>query len=264
MKRLVLLLILISTVYGKDIRIIAPYYGSINNQLAVENMEDLEDSAPIAGLYFQWVNPERYQWNVFLYQSSNINESDITGSHFIFDFYLGNCPNGKYVIGAGLDIIKIKTDGNISPALQNFKMTNNIYAPFIRAGRYLNFGSEMKKFTILPWIGYEQDIIHGDLGFTVPSMSPQMPPMTIDKEIDDDYHYALTGINFKTTLYHFIELSMKYYRKFSLDDGEDLNTLSGMANIYLNRHWGLSYRYKYMEVSVSKNTYHIGGVEFVF
>jgi len=262
---LIVLLILLSVnLFAKDIRIITPYFGTINNQLSVENMDSMDDTAPLGGLYFQWVNPDKYQWNVFLYGSKDINESNIYGSHFIFDYYFGQSPSGKYVVGLGFDYIQINTDGEVSPFLSDFKMTNKIYAPYFRAGRYFNFGSDMKKESILPWVGYEQEIIRGDYSFILPSMAPGMPPMPTAEDIKENYGYTLLGTNFKVTLYHFIELSAKYYHKISMDDGENLNTISAMCNIYLNRHVGLSYRFKYIEVSVSKNTYHMGGVAYMF
>jgi hypothetical protein len=259
-----LLLLCSAASFAKDIRIVTPYFGTIHNQLAVENMEDLDESAPMGGLYFQWINPEKYQWNVFLYGSQDINESNIFGSHFIFDYYFGGSPGGKYAVGAGLDYIRIDTDGEVSSALANFKMTNNIYAPYIRGGKYFNFGDSMRKVSLLPWVGYEQDIIRGDLSFILPPMAPGMPPLPIEDNIKKEYGYALLGSNVNMMLHHFIEITLKYYYKISLDDKDNLNTVTAMCNIYLNRHIGLSYQFKYIEVSVSKNTYHIGGLAFMF
>ena len=82
MRKIILVLFIVNmAVMGRNIRIVTPYIGSINNQLAVENMDDMEDSALLGGLYFQWVNPLKYQWNVFLYSSRDINYSDI------FDYF---------------------------------------------------------------------------------------------------------------------------------------------------------------------------------
>jgi hypothetical protein len=249
-------------VQAREIRLIAPYFGSITNRLSVEKMDDLKDSAPLGGLYFQWIQPEKYQWNVFLYQSRNINYSDIIGSHFIFDYYPGRCPcGGTLLAGAGFDYIGIKTDGDVSPGISEFTMTTHVYAPYFRFGRYIDFGSSLRRVSVLPWGGIEMDIIRGDLGFVIPLMVPGIP---VKEAIKNDYTYALIGLNGKATLYHFFEVSVKYYRKFSLDNRNDLNVFSGMLNIYLNRHWGLSYRFKYMEVSVSTNTYHMGGLAFIF
>ena len=260
---LILTLLTASLLYAGPIRIITPYIGSISNQLSVEHMDDLKDTALLGGLYFQCVRPDRHQWNVFVYNSRDINESNILGTHFIFDYYLTRLPvKGKFVLGAGFDYIQIVTDGNVSPALSEFKMTNKVYAPYLRAGRYFDFGSRAGGISILPWAGYEQDIVRGDLSFKVPAG----PGMTVhvEDDIKNDDGYAMLGINTKLTFFHFIELCVKYHRKFSLNEKEDLNTLSGMLNLYLNRHWGFSYRYKYMEVSVSKNTYHMGGIAYIF
>ena len=79
-----------------DIRIVAPYLGYVTN--VYENADyglELDDSSLMKGLFFQWVDPKRYQWNTFLYQSSDINYSNLWGGHFIFDLYLGVRERGN-------------------------------------------------------------------------------------------------------------------------------------------------------------------------
>ncbi len=263
-KKFLYLILAGTALMASDIRILTPYYGSIRNDLTLRHMDDPEDTAPLGGLYFQWIRPEKFQWNLFAYRSNEINYSDITGMHFVFDFYPGRCPHGGLLVtGAGFDYILIETNGNVAPALSDFRMTNRVYAPYFRFGRYIDFGSGMKKFSLLPWGGIEWDLIRGSLGFNM--NSPGMPvPVPVDEEIRDNYAYAIAGFNGKAVLWHFLELSAKYYRKFSLDGHQDLDVFSGMVNIYINRNWGFSYRYKRMEVSVSKNIYHMGGPVFIF
>jgi hypothetical protein len=63
-------LFLAGRAYTDNIRIITPYFGYIKN--VYENPDqnlDLDDSALLKGLFFQWINTERYQWNTFIYQS---------------------------------------------------------------------------------------------------------------------------------------------------------------------------------------------------
>jgi len=263
---------MVSQIYARQLRIVTPYAGLVFNQLDLqqvasshpmmdEYIESLKDDALLGGLYFQWVNPDHYQWNVFLYGSRHINYSDIIGSHFIFDYYPTCLPDlGKVVIGAGLDYIRVETKGKISKKLSDFQMILNVYAPYFRIGRYIYFGSQLKKGSVLPWIGYEQDVIRGDVGFKIKDMGG----MCINREIKSDYEYAMIGINVRVTLYHFIDLSGKYARKLSLAHQGHLNTFSGMFNLYLNRHWGFSYRLKSMELSVCKNAYHMGGIVYMF
>ncbi|MBN2104425.1 hypothetical protein JW835_10335 [bacterium] len=272
MKKICILsLILVPLIHARQIRIITPYAGVVHNQLVVQHMttkyetmmphiDDLEDDALMGGLYFQWVNPDRYQWNIFVYGSKNINYSDILGSHIIFDYYLDRLPvTGQFVFGVGFDYIRINTKGEISTKLSDFHIPLNVYAPYFRTGCYFNFGSPTKKVSILPWAGYEQDVIRGDVSFLVKEMAIQ-----VNRKIKSDYEYAMIGLNARVTLFYFIDISAKWSRKISLDDHDHLNTFSGMFNLYLSRHWGLSYRYKYLEVSVCNNGYHLGGVVFMF
>jgi hypothetical protein len=251
---------------AESIRIITPYAGLLDNELSIENMSDLKESAFLGGLYFQWVNPDIGQWNVFLYRSDNINYSDIFGGHFIIDYTIPHRPLGqKYIVGTGFDYIQIDTQGEVSPYLSDFSMKNHVYAPYIRGGWNPDFGNSEKKVSVLLWAGLEKDLIRGDIEFRA-FMPPGMGTQAAMKHetIQSDETYGLLGINLKTTLYHFLELTAKYHRKFSVDDSSDLDSFTAQCNLYLNRHWGLSYQYKFMEVSVCTNTYHMGGIAFIF
>ena len=135
---------------AKDIRIVTPYLGTINNKLTIQDTnQKLDDSALLAGMYVQWIKPQAYQWNVFVYGSKDINQSGLLGGHFIFDYYWHASERGRYVIGAGFDLIRIETDAPTIATLSNFQMTNTIYAPYMRFGRYLNFGNASMKCSFL-------------------------------------------------------------------------------------------------------------------
>jgi len=265
MKRIILLFMFLSvSVQARHIRIITPYYGSVSNRLTIQNMSDLKDTAPMCGIYFQWVNTERYQWNAFLYQVRDINQSRIFGSHFIFDYYTAGSETQKFVIGSGLDFIGIKTDGDVSPALTDFEMTNHITALYARVGWQCVLGQPLNRLDLMPWNGYEHELVRGDIAFNILPAFPGMPSVSVNDPIEDDYHYYLLGMNVRWHLYHFLEITGKYARKFSLDDRKDLNTVSAMANIFFSRHLGVSYRFKYMEVSICDNTYHMAGIAVIF
>ncbi len=256
------ILLFTTGLHAESMWIITPYLGTLNNQL---NMDDnpLEDSALMTGLYVQSVNADKYQWNTFVYGSKDINESNLLGTHFIYDKYLNPVESGKWAIGAGFDWIQIKTEANVLGMLQDFNMTNNIYAPYLRAGRYINFGNKNIKHSALIWAGYEQDILKGDIAFNMPSFAPGMPPQSVNTSLDDTYHYALTGIAFSSTLYHFIQIKFKYHIKTDLNHDKIHDQISALVNIFASRKIGISYRYKYMEQVIGKNTYHIGGITFV-
>jgi hypothetical protein len=248
-------------IFAKDIRIITPYAGTIQNKLTIDEMDQkLDDSALLAGLYFQWIKPQKYQWNIFLYNSRDINGSTLIGSHFIFDYYFGVKQKGKYVAGIGFDMIRIDTKDLSLTNLSDFEMLNVIYAPYIRFGRYFNFGNNNLKNSVLLWGGFEDDLLRGDISFNIPPKFPGMPVIPVEEKLDHDYEYALVGLTLKSTILHFIELKIKYHGKISLESDDYLNVVSFMFNTYMSRKLGISYRFKYMEETIGTNTYHMGGI----
>lgn len=241
---------------AEDIRIVVPYLGYVNN--VYENADyglDLDDSKLMKGLYFQWINPDRYQWNTFLYQSSDINYSTLWGGHFIFDLYLGVQERGKYVIGSGIEYIRLDMDAgnNIGPYI-DLQLLNNIIVPYLRAGRYFLFGSDTLSVSILPWAGIQPEWVRGEFSST------PGPPTPI--EIEEYDLYGIAGINASVSIFHFITVDAKYRGTFNAD--EYFSTVDSMVNVFFTRHWGLSYRFKYSETSSGSTSYHIGGIAFVF
>ncbi len=245
---------------AEDIRIVVPYLGAATDVYKDDAKGiDLTDTRLMEGLYLQWVNPELFQANVFVYHSADINYSQLWGVHLIGDVYVWSDPLGKAALGAGLDMLRLDMDAgdNIVP-LKSFELPMTLYAPYVRAGHYFNFGSGgMVSLSVLPWAGAEYDITRGDLSFVPPG-----PPMTIKQSIDDETLYGLAGINAGAVIMHFIEIQAKYRATFNEDDY--LNTFDAMLNFYLNRHWGVSYRFKYMETTSGSVSYHIGGIAYVF
>ena len=244
---------------AEDIQIVTPYLGYLTN--VYENTDynlDLDDSSLMKGLYFQWINPDRYQWNTFIYQSSDINYSSLMGAHFIFDLYLGVRDSGKYVIGAGAEYIRLDMDaGNNIIPLSDFELTNNIIVPYMRAGRYFLFNGDALSLSILPWGGIQPEWIGGDIAFTLPG-----PPFTIEDKIEEQEIFGIAGINASVSISHFITINTKYRGTFNADDY--YSSLDSMVNVFFTRNWGLSYRFKYNETSSGVNTYHIGGISYVF
>ena len=274
MKRIViigLLFILTMSAFAAKFRVITPYVGVLNSNIEAEGggqLIKLDDSGLMEGLYYLCLDPAKRQWNAFVYGSQDVNSSDIFGTHIIYDRYFKHSSKGRYVLGAGVEYLQINTSADVLEGLPNFDMTNKISAPYLRAGRYFNFEQGLNRYSVFVWGGYERDIIRGDFGFDMPQI-PGMPvipgmPSSIEQDIESDYNYALAGVALKATFMHFLELKVKYHRKFSLDDEESFNVLSVMTNVFLNRKWGLSYRYKDMKETFGSNAYHIGGVVYVF
>ena len=63
------------------------------------------------GLYLQSINPERYQWNLFIYRTENINYADLTGANFIYDCYYGRDTNVKNAVGMGINYLHLDLAG---------------------------------------------------------------------------------------------------------------------------------------------------------
>ncbi len=72
----------------------------------------------------------------------------------------------------------------------------------------------------------------------------------------------VAGIGVSATIMHFVELQAKYKATVNADDF--LNTFDAMANVYFTRHWGVSYRFKYMQNPSGPMSYHLGGIAYVF
>ena len=272
MRKLIIILIVsflfISSIYAENIRIITPYLGTINNDMSrtvVGSPSELklDDSSLFKGLFFQYINTEKYQWNVFVYNSEDLNYSSLWGTHFIFDYYLGVKENSKYVIGAGMEFLKMDTETSEIVPFSNFELSQNIYAPFLRGGKYFYLGDDKIKYSFMPWAGFEADIIKGDIGFIIPPMG-FAPEIAVSDDVDDDTFYAMAGLSFKVTFYHFIDLKLKYHCKVDLEENDTYDVASSMLNIYFNRSWGISYRGKYMKSAEMENIYHIGGIVYAF
>ena len=277
-------LLFVSSMNAEKIRVVTPYLGIINNDMSREMAHgeqsfDLEfnDDSLFKGLYFQCINTDKYQWNAFVYNSEDLNYSSLWGTHFIFDYYLGVKENSKYVIGAGIEYLRMSTDADSlsfdtgapppapqTSAINDFGLSQNIIAPFIRGGKYFYLGNDKIKYSFMPWVGAEADVIKGDIDFIIPAMYPGMPDVNVEDSVDDDSFYALAGLNFKATFYHFIDLKLKYHCKVDLKESDTYDVASGMLNIYFNRSWGISYRTKYMKSVEMENIYHIGGIVYAF
>lgn len=249
--------------FAQNIRIITPYIGSITDKYKSEKRNlDLKDNSLLKGIFFQWVNPENYQWNAFVYQSSDINYSTLWGGHFIFDYYASYTPKGKFVFGIGTEYLQIDmdADSSITP-LKNFELTNRIFIPYIRFGYSYRFDQEKFKLSVLPWLGIQYQRVRGDLTMAIDPPGPA--PLTTSKEnIKSDDYFMITGLNLHARIFHMLEIEAKYYGTFNSKNY--YSTTSGMVNLYLSRNLGLSYRIKFMELNKGYDFYNLFGIAFVF
>ncbi|HAF95051.1 MAG: hypothetical protein A2X34_09540 [Elusimicrobia bacterium GWC2_51_8] len=246
---------------AETIRIIVPYIGSITNKYSNSAYQlDLKDTGEMDGIYAQWINTEKFQVNGFYYSAPNINYSDVTGMHLNFDYYLKPTKAGKWVAGAGLEDINIDMSaGRHIAGLKSFDMDNDVVFYFLRAGRYFYYENGLLSSSLLPYAGYAHEKITGEINME--RLYGPMPRASTVNIGESDNH-PLAGLNLNATFAHFLDLQAKWMGRFK--DGETLNDYSLMANIYLNKHWGLSYRYKYMEYGSSSNSFNLAGVAYCF
>ncbi len=252
--------------WAEDMRIVVPYVGTYSETREVEDVGELDETGLFTGLYFQWINPESYQWNAFVYYVPDVNYASTLGGHFIFDKYFGRSPSGKFLVGGGIEALTVSMDagselGNPPVTIDDFTMSMTLLIPYVRFGKYFTAKAGPADFSALPWVGAQPQWVRGDLE-TEGSMS--FPPFAFSEKVslDDSALYAIAGLNLKVTLYRFIDLEAKYQAAFDVEDY--FNAWSGLANVYLNRSWGLSYRLKFMESGQSDSFQHYVGAAYVF
>lgn len=260
---MIIIFLLTFPVFSKDIRIVCPYAGPIKDTYQnTEQRLNLEDHSLLKGVFFQWINPDRYQWNAFAYQASNINYSTLWGCHFIFDYYFHARRLGKFVIGTGIEFLQINMDADSSIApLKNIELLNSLFIPYIRFGYRFQYKTSMFNASILPWMGAEYEGIQGDFMMTIDPPGPA-PSITEKEDISNDRYLGVAGINFNVNFFHMLDLEAKYNSTF--DNKVHYSTATAMINCFFTRHWGISYRVKYMELSKGHDLYNIFGVAFVF
>lgn len=257
------LLLLAVPVLGADLTIIAPYYGTENNTY-IDNQYGLElkDSSPMKGMYIQSIDFKKYQWNLFIYQTDDINYSDISGVNFIYDRYFGSDESGKYVFGVGMNYLDINMAGSQIPTamgpLDGFDMDLAVSSLYLRFGKYVNLGqtSDPVHLTILPWIGGELDHSRGTGLVDFPG------PGSVGFQINDDQYSWIAGINFRLTIYHFIDIEAKHMITYNHD--QCYNKSTALVNLFFSRNLGLSYRYNIQEDSMGKDSYGLWGIVFMY
>ncbi len=244
---------------AETIRVIAPYVGSITNEYANAAYHlDLKDTGEMDGVYAQWINTEKFQVNAFYYRAPNINYSLVDGLHLNLDFYIAPRPSGKFVVGGGYEGISIDMSaGRHIPGLTSFDMANDVRFYYLRAGRYFYFKRAGLDVSLLPYAGYARETIAGEIRLDPAGFAPLM---TVD--IGEKDNHPLGGVNLNAVIAHFFDVQAKWMGRFK--DGERLDEYSLLANIYLSRHFGLSYRYKYMEYGASSNEYNLAGLVVCF
>lgn len=249
---------LAASAWSDEMRIVAPYAGILANTTKIEGQPDAVDSGFLSGLFFQWIDTERYQWNAFAYFAPDVNYSSTFGGHFIYDRYFGPDRHGKFVAGLGLEALSVDMDaGNAIVPLEDLNMKTTVLIPYLRAGKYFKFSAGPADFSLLPWAGIQPQWVWGDL-----VIDPPGPSSATSSSLDEFVFYGIAGINLKATLFHFVDLEGKYQATF--DASDYYSTFNATANLYFSRSWGLSYRFKHMTTSQGSNAFHYIGVAYIF
>ena len=258
--RLFLAVVLFSSrAFSEDIRVACPYVGFLTNKtIDAKNHLNLKDGALMEGVFFQWINPEKYQWNVFIYGSKDINYSDIWGGNAIADYYMKINDHSKWVLGAGTEYMLISMGAGPKLGLDNLEMSNNVLAPYLRFGWQRKISTGKNSVSVFPWAGIEYEKVFGTI--TVDPPGPFPPP--IKSDIKDAHTYAMTGLTLKLSAMHIFDVDAKYYAAYNAHNL--YNVASGNVNAFLTRHLALSYRLKYMETSEGWDLYNMAGIAFVF
>ncbi len=247
--------------------VLTPYVGPMTNKItSTTTKSEIKDHALLKGLYYQQINPDLYQWNLFLYTCNDINQSDLMGGHIIVDRYFKKTDTGKFVIGVGMNSLDLSSSPIAVTNAVSISVAHTIYAPYVRTGYYFYFNQDSDlKLTLMPWFGFEEDIVRGYVQADIQLPFPGAPVITSRTSIDHNYEYGLGGLQFKINYHHFLDFKIKYHRKFSFDSkSEGLHNASAMINVYLSKNWGISYRYKYFEEITGSNSYNIFGVSYIF
>lgn len=255
---------------SEPIRILCPYGGLLENKVAMTDQGvDLSDRAAIYGLFFQWIDPSRFQANAFVYFCPNINFSTVWGLSISSDYYFLPTPGiGKTVAGAGGEVIEISTKttdalfriNDIEP-LHRFDLKNAVIAPFLRAGYRFEHAFGYVRISAFPWLGVQQELVRGNLYVEpTPLWTTAMPPIV--ETISENHTYALAGCGAGVNLFHFIDIEAKAHKMIRKD--VQYSHYSSMVNLFLSRKWGVSYRFRYMEMSVGTNAFHFFGVAYIF
>ena len=153
----VILLILVSTapVLAENIKIATVYWGTEDNTYQDDQYGlKLNDSQPMKGIYLQSIDTEKYQWNLFLYQTNDINYSDLTGVNFIYDYYFGANAKTKKVIGIGANYLQLDMAGQNVPTamgpLPGFDLNLDTTSLYVRAGQYYISDQGPLTYTLMP------------------------------------------------------------------------------------------------------------------
>ena len=250
-----------SPALAERITIVTPYCGMEENTYLDDQYGlRLEDSALLKGLYLQAIDTDRYQWNLFVYQTSDINYSDLLGFNFIYDRYFGKSARTQNVAGVGLNYLTVDLAGEHVPTaygpLDALTLDMDTLSLYARVGRYYRREQGGFRWTALPWVGGQWDHSTGD------GLADYPGPGSAAFKIDEDRCYAIAGLNLKADYRHFLQAEVKHPLTFDRNDCYHKTVV--MVNFFMTRNVGLSYRYCRQGMRDGRDSYSLFGLAMVF
>jgi hypothetical protein len=109
-------------------------------------------------------------------------------------------------------------------------------------------------FSVMPYAGGGREYEKVDVNIDV--IPFYIPDRTVSSDRPEDFMFA--GINFSVSIMRKINISAKYRADFL--DEERRDTWDAGATFMFTPHAGLTYKYKLMEFSSQKISYHLGGI----
>lgn len=254
---------LISAVYG----------GAVTNKASFpcgtkgQDTATIKDTGFMTGLYLQWIEVNCFQLNAFLYGAPDVNYSRVLGVHTNADGYFLNGRWGSFAAGIDLEDINIrmKAGSHLSSyGYSDMTMTNNVLFMMARAGaRFKIQPLDVLSCTIFPYAGITRETVRGKTEYDL--SSPYVPAAYRhgDRSFSDDENYFSWGTNVTFRAFHFLELTAKYLGRAK--KGDYMNSVTGQAQVYLTRSFGITWQTKYMEIDKQAyDLYNLLGVSYIF
>jgi len=234
--------------------VFAPYVGTISNAYSNPAYKlNLEGSGVMTGGYAQWIQPEDFQANAFVYYVPQAGMSDVFGLHVNGDYYPAHFSFGKLVTGLDFEWVNIRTEGAV-PGLESLEVRNKVAMFMPRAGVSVSLLKENNvSVSLFPYVGATYEKVSGSV-----SVNPQGPAPLMTVPIDSDATYAAARLNLNLNLMHFIDVQGKYLTGFKTNARWD--SVSVLFNVYMSRSLAVSYRYKTMKYSNTTDQYHLVGI----
>ncbi|MDA3901057.1 MAG: hypothetical protein PF637_11135 [Spirochaetes bacterium] len=251
----IITIILCSNLNAESLFIVGPYAGFNNNVQNGENRQETEETGLIYGLYAQFINPNYFQINNFLYHAPDINETSVIGNHINADFYPYSFPIGSIAIGGGLEYVSMDISQD------DFSVKQTIIIPYARMGQNFVFGKSTS-LCLFPWVGFGKQFTDGD--GTVRIIQEGAPELSQDFKVETDDNIILYGANLRFKFEHYFDVVFKYSINHNMETKHNYKKTTVMLNAYLHKHAGVSYRFMYNEHSYGEDLTNLVGIFYKY